>query len=130
MTVVDFNSMITYEAVDAGDYLATLTKKEYIPQSKNSGNPMERLTFTLSDVGQNMFRNCSLLPTGLLQTKEFLASLGVDPEDMVGSVDIDELITPFVGSTYMLSLSKVPHWNKEEAAKGKFQNNIIKARAV
>lgn len=127
MAVVDFNDAVEFTAIDGGVYLATLTEKKYVPQSKNSGNPTEQITFTIAEgehEGAKMFRTCSLMPTGLSMTKDFLVSLGVDPERLEGKADIDLLLEPFVGSQYMITVTNKVHYQAARAAKGERMNNI------
>lgn len=89
-------------------YSAVVTKAEYNPQSKNSGNPTVALEWTVNEGdhdGRKLFRSYSVQPNALIFLKQVLVALGVDPEDLSTEIDIDSVLLGVLGSECMLDVS-------------------------
>lgn len=106
---IDFSAVEDLVAIDENDYEATLTSFEYFPTSKSSGEPYYQLEFTVSEppyAGRKLWRNFSCQKQALWAFKQAAVRLGADPDDLIGSVDMDEILEGIVGRDCVLRVGQ------------------------
>lgn len=127
MPAIDFSKVSdSFEPLPDGKYACVLSEVEAKVSQK--GDDYLAFTFTLTDEyeGRKAWRNFSLLPQSLWAIKAALVALGVDREDLSGSMTLEgliELCQSMIGSACTLELT-TREWN------GKFQNDVKKVMAA
>ena len=127
MPAIDFSNVSdSFEPLPDGKYECILSEVE--AKKSQKGDDYLAFTFTLTDEfeGRKAWRNFSLLPQSLWAIKGALVALGVDRDDLSGSMTLESLIelcTSMVGSACRLELT-IREWN------GKLQNDVKKVMAA
>lgn len=102
MVKVNFSSVSDNNLIPEGVYDATFTEFKLIPESKASGQPYFRLTFTLQDEeyqGRKAYVNHSFTPEALWAFKRTLVRLGAEV-DVLNDPDteVDEVMSGLIGA--------------------------------
>jgi hypothetical protein len=106
---IDFSQAKELKAVPAGTYEAVLTEQK-IFTAKSSNQEAIALTFTIQDEnfpeheGRKQWRNYSLQPQALWALKKSLVDLGCDPEELEGTVDLEEVIGQLIGNKCLIEV--------------------------
>lgn len=130
MPVIDFTDVKEPEALDAGDYPATLTDATFVPKTATAKADYVKLEFTFGDVegaeGRKIFRNASLGKDVLYMFKRDMIALGTDPEEFTGEVDPEQIAKDNIGHECILSLTQRPDARNE----GQMQNNVARIKSI
>jgi len=114
-----------YEPLEAGIYDATVTKFALSDRKTRAGAPMYEAEFTLEN-NRRAWKTYAIQPNALWVLKQDLPGYGITlPED--GQIEFDE--ADIVGQDVRIQLSKKPHYNKERAAAGEMENEVVKVLA-
>ena len=104
MTKVDFTGVQTgFTPVPAGQYPVIFAKGEIKDSKSTPGAKVVNAELTITDEGgeeasgRKLFLNWSLQPKALFRIKGDAVAFGVDPDDLEGEVDIDELLEVLKG---------------------------------
>ena len=106
MPKVDFTGVSdSFEPIPAGRYDAVLTGFKL--QKSKAGGDYVSLEFTVDDPefgGRKAWQNNSLQSQALWALKRNCISLGAEPDDLSGAVDIEEVLGDLVGNDCRLDL--------------------------
>lgn len=132
---VDFTGVTEgFEPIPDGKQPATLEAWEWndTPKSSNAktDDPTVALTFRISDgefEGRKMFRNYSMSRQALWAFKRALVRLGIDPSELDGDIDLDEIMPDLVGAECVL---KIGHHMWEGEARNDIKDVLLASEEV
>lgn len=117
-----------FPTVEPGSYLCTITKGEYreagSQKAKNAKHDVEAVELTIDRnietdddefSGQKLFKNFSLGPESLWSFKRFCIAAGVDPDDLEGSIDPEEIVVGLIG-TSVVAVTDTREWQDRTLA--------------
>lgn len=120
MVVVNLEGVkVGFENLPDGVYPARLIKTTFKPNKTNPGHDNIVTEWTFREdcpeevAGRKAFVQLPTTPKGLGITKGALINMGIDPEQLEGPVDMDEMFTDLAGTEAFIKVTKQVYQGEE-----------------